>query len=743
MVPNNLKIGLIALIALSSLTVIYCSNPFSYKKIDFSVNIALLPNDLIVLEAKPVQVIYDAEALVKDKISVIYVVIQSTFSEIKYVNVELSYDFGIRKILDSGPDGAGIPIHPGINRIFVPGGPVVNETWRIIHDSWSASFIRWTQTGIDNKIKIILDPANQVEEADETNNEYVVEPVKIVDTRGLSILFIPACFEGEEPPSSLDVEGNASKSAYFLWATFPVAENEVKLGVRHSPYIHIPSRSDYYLDPLLIRLEMILMCHRIARLAKISGYDRGVGMVPTDWFINKGFSERGITHKTTQGCLVDHVYWTAVSHEMGHTFGLRTDKEEYLIAPNIYGFEASGFWVWNREIIPRSDEKSAYCFMGSITSYEVQKYYIDHPINKAGRWICNECYNKLLNNFKVCDPEVILISGFIYKNNTVMLDPIYRLQYGIPDLHETGMGNYEIVLLDDKDNILCEYWFNASFSEYFNENIELEFTPFLFTIPSHENVKQIQIKNATGQALITVRVSNNSPEVSLQTPRAGEIVRKGSIINITWTSDDPDEDVLTFSLLCSNDNGETWIPLATDITQNSYELDTKNFKLGNYLIKILATDGFNTAEIVLDQPILIEGVHDISISHIEFSKQYPCINETIFIYVTLQNKGDFTEIFDVNINYTQIFDPLIGTETVTLQPGEALVLNFTWIPDVAGRYEIKAYTSLIPDDINPYDNMKLVYIYVSIAYTSTSSTDQRMEIVNARGGRLRCMAYTL
>lgn len=163
------------------------------------------------------------------------------FPELKYVDIEVTYNFGLQKIRDAGPGGSGVPIYPGINRIFVPGGPVFNETRHIMQNPWNAPFIRWTQTGIDNKMKVALDPDYKVEEADETNNDYVVKPFKVVDTRGLSILFVPTCFEGEDPPSPSNVAGNASKSAFFLWTTYPVAENEVRIGVLHSPYIHKPS----------------------------------------------------------------------------------------------------------------------------------------------------------------------------------------------------------------------------------------------------------------------------------------------------------------------------------------------------------------------------------------------------------------------------------------------------------------------------------------------------------------------
>jgi len=136
-------------------------------------------------------------------------------------------------------------------------------------------------------------------------------------------------------------------------------------------------------------------------------------------------------------------------------------------------------------------------------------------------------------------------------------------------------------------------------------------------------------------------------------------------------------------------------------------------------------------------------IHDIALTNITFSNIYPKVNETIEISVTVENRGTLTETFDVYVNYTRVFDPLIGKQTIILPPGQLITLNFTWIPNATGRYEIKAYTSPILEDVNPQDNTRIVYIYV-IAYTSASSTDQNeWENTNARNGRLRYMAYTL
>jgi uncharacterized repeat protein (TIGR01451 family) len=145
--------------------------------------------------------------------------------------------------------------------------------------------------------------------------------------------------------------------------------------------------------------------------------------------------------------------------------------------------------------------------------------------------------------------------------------------------------------------------------------------------------------------------------------------------------------------------------------------NTTDFAIGNYNISAYACpvpgETNTTDNLYVDGIVqIVPPIHDIAITNITFSKQYPAINETIQIYVTIENRGTLTETFDVSVNYTRILDPLIGTQTITLAPGESIQLNFTWTPTDSSRYEIKAYTSTIPDDVNPSDNIIIAYIYV-------------------------------
>jgi parallel beta-helix repeat protein len=179
----------------------------------------------------------------------------------------------------------------------------------------------------------------------------------------------------------------------------------------------------------------------------------------------------------------------------------------------------------------------------------------------------------------------------------------------------------------------------------------------------------------------------------------------------------------------------------------SFMWNTTEFARGNYTISAYATlvqGEIDTTDNNYTDGTVTIGIHDIAIISITFSKQNPSVNETIDIFVLLQNNGDFDETFDISANYTLLFDPLIGTQTITLERGESIMLNFTWTPTASGRYEIKAYTSEIPDDINPSDNTKITYLYVSATYTAAFSTEENdWTDMDIRGGRFRYMAYSV
>jgi len=109
-------------------------------------------------------------------------------------------------------------------------------------------------------------------------------------------------------------------------------------------------------------------------------------------------------------------------------------------------------------------------------------------------------------------------------------------------------------------------------------------------------------------------------------------------------------------------------------------------------------------------------MHDISIIRLEASKTT--------VNVTVKNNGAYTETFNVSVYYTLMTDPLIGTQTITLEPDTNATLTFTWNPPQSGRYEIKAEAGPVTGEINTQDNTLKIQIYISLSDPETYGTDE-------------------
>jgi hypothetical protein len=99
------------------------------------------------------------------------------------------------------------------------------------------------------------------------------------------------------------------------------------------------------------------------------------------------------------------------------------------------------------------------------------------------------------------------------------------------------------------------------------------------------------------------------------------------------------------------------------------------------------------------------------------------------INVTVENQGTRTETFNVSAYYTRLFDPLIGTQTVTLTKGAVTTLTFIWNPPFPGQYEIRADASTVPGETEVTDNVRTMIIQIG-----HSASNQRNQAANSLNG---------
>ena len=194
---------------------------------------------------------------------------------------------------------------------------------------------------------------------------------------------------------------------------------------------------------------------------------------------------------------------------------------------------------------------------------------------------------------------VYYISGEVRREGGGKLNPVL-VHVGLPT--ETIVeGKYAIELLDANGRSLRVIPFMANFINVEGERVEV--VPFDFQIPAIEGTAIIILREGD-RVLHRLEVSRSAPEVAMLFPNGGETLK--DIETISWDARDEDRDPLTFNVLYSPNDGRSWYPVANGIQEHKLEVDLSHFPGGEKSkFRVIATDGFNTAEDDSDAPFTL------------------------------------------------------------------------------------------------------------------------------------------
>ena len=226
-----------------------------------------------------------------------------------------------------------------------------------------------------------------------------------------------------------------------------------------------------------------------------------------------------------------------------------------------------------------------YCNARWVSDYTWERIRAKHPVASVAA-------QALSPNVLQANGEYLMVSGIIsITQNAATLSPFYRLS-NLPEQPLPIPGNYAIRLLDG-GTLLASYPVSVTAVADTEENAE-EFSPLVEVVPYITGTTRIEITN--GAQLIAARlVSSNTPTATITYPRGGETLT--GTVPITWTANDADGDPLYFTILYSVDDGQTWIPVETDIATTTYELDTTKIAGSSQArLLVLASDGVNTGQ---------------------------------------------------------------------------------------------------------------------------------------------------
>ena len=331
-----------------------------------------------------------------------------------------------------------------------------------------------------------IDPWNEISEFKEGNNKKSVD-ITVKDTDRLYIGYtriLPSSgYADYGEPSIEDFQKIVTASGEFIEAVYPVAKSKFRNEI-NSKYPEYKGDPTHYLG----MIEDILS---LAVIKVRSGINRAVGIASDYYFTYHGLCgpcgcTKGVTHKWIPWAVLTEVgYFTTPAHEIGHTYGLHRNKEEYVFDLTqckmlYHGNFASGFWVDRKEPIENS-----ICFMGSAPP----RYHFE-------RWIDEEDYRKLFQTFRVNkdDPEILLLNGIIFKDGKVELGKSYYLPS--EEFEYPISGDYSVQLIEQNGSTIQEISFGGPFEMLVEPLgvVETDFAPFVLTIPYTENTWKLQIQ---------------------------------------------------------------------------------------------------------------------------------------------------------------------------------------------------------------------------------------------------------
>jgi hypothetical protein len=188
--------------------------------------------------------------------------------------------------------------------------------------------------------------------------------------------------------------------------------------------------------------------------------------------------------------------------------------------------------------------------------------------------------------------EFLLVSGLIHADDTVELDPWYRLSGTMIPSVLDGSG-YSLELRSNDNTLLASYDFGVSFELLSDPPQTLDVAPFSFVIPYPASTAIILIKHGSSTIKI-VTVSPHAPTVTVTSPNGGESWSGQK--TITWTANDVDGGTLGYTIEYTP-NDTDWYPIATGITTTNFIWDTSYSPGGTSArVRVIASDGINTSQ---------------------------------------------------------------------------------------------------------------------------------------------------
>jgi hypothetical protein len=175
-----------------------------------------------------------------------------------------------------------------------------------------------------------------------------------------------------------------------------------------------------------------------------------------------------------------------------------------------------------------------------------------------------------------------------------------KLAYFASRIQTGPMAEYTLQLLDGANTVLRDLRFDPPDTMDSPGDTQ----PFFLVMPYDPNTARLVLFRGSTE-LARRDVSSSPPGVTVLQPNGGEDITDH--MKIEWQADDPDGDVLEYTVQYSSDGGTTWAVLELSTRSTTLDLDDLSLIPGSSqaLVRVIANDGVNTTTDTSDAPFSV------------------------------------------------------------------------------------------------------------------------------------------
>lgn len=536
------------------------------------------------------------------------------------------------------------------------------------------------------------------------------------------VFWIPFCYEPPGVSKTCPDESIVPQYDFLMRKMYPIKPDQVRFRKLQVPppepwktvmgtidgvqdIFQIPSAFLVYLNKMFAGINDSYYDHIVGVFPPIERALDGMGHLPGRNVIliqHKGGADRPLRD------VLNNIHYDAntLAHEVGHNLGQHHTNDKVCTerGRGSGDRDAGTDWPYSTADIqePGFDVEAARVIFptyGDLMSY--------CSILGVPEWLSPHIYQGMLSSgldaalTKRSVPSArqaegavqAIVSGWVRSDGSAgALDPVYQLP--LPGSPQPSVdGGSHCIQYSGSAGPISKHCFNLTFLDpNFGQPLSTEY--FAFRAPIPDGTTRVALL-AGAIELASRTASSAAPVLSITSPKTGDRWEGGSR-TISWSGASDDGSPLTYTLWYSPDGGGLWLPLATDITRNTFTFDPSQIEGGsNVVFRVIGTSGLSTATTetgpitVVQTPAIELGANTVDFGG---GTVDGFVDQTLMVKNTGSGALSLTEFtFD-----PQIFRVISAAAPVVIAAGGQQELTIRW--NVAASGELNATLRIASTD---------------------------------------------